>query len=110
MTSPDPRLDRARIALEGLSVGDAFGERFFYHPDLVGSLLDQRALPDAEVLVRWIAGKRIDSDRALVHSMWARPAMARDSWRAGRDSNPRPPGSKSPRRFVRDRPRVSLGK
>ncbi len=45
MTTPATRLERARISLEGLSVGDAFGERFFYHPDLVGALLDQRALP-----------------------------------------------------------------
>jgi hypothetical protein len=45
MTVSATRLERAHIALEGLSVGDAFGERFFVHPDLVGSLLDQRALP-----------------------------------------------------------------
>jgi ADP-ribosylglycohydrolase len=29
----DERLDRALCSLEGLSVGDAFGERFFYEPD-----------------------------------------------------------------------------
>lgn len=45
MTTNDARLDRARIALEGLSVGDAFGERFFIHPDVVGRLIAQRALP-----------------------------------------------------------------
>ena len=28
------RLGRARLSLEGLSVGDAFGERFFTHPDV----------------------------------------------------------------------------
>ena len=39
------RLARAHVALDGLSVGDAFGERFFLHPDIVGGLLAQRALP-----------------------------------------------------------------
>src|SRR5262245_43232883 len=39
------RLARARHALEGLSVGDAFGERFFLHPDLVEHLIVQRVLP-----------------------------------------------------------------
>jgi ADP-ribosylglycohydrolase len=47
MTTHDPRLERAIIALEGLSVGDAFGERFFFDPDLAGHLLIQRALPAA---------------------------------------------------------------
>src|SRR5262245_9936741 len=35
------RLARARISLEGLSVGDAFGEQFFSHP----SAIFERALP-----------------------------------------------------------------
>lgn len=38
-------MERARLALAGLSVGDAFGERFFVHPDVVESLLASRALP-----------------------------------------------------------------
>jgi ADP-ribosylglycohydrolase len=45
VTTNDARLERARIALEGLSIGDAFGERFFIHPDVVGRLIAQRALP-----------------------------------------------------------------
>ncbi len=46
MTSIDTtRFARARLALEGLSIGDAFGERFFIHPDVVERLLDLRALP-----------------------------------------------------------------
>ncbi|NTV64835.1 MAG: hypothetical protein HGA65_15095 [Oscillochloris sp.] len=45
MTNPDIRLNRARVALEGLSVGDAFGERFFVNPDIVSNLISQRALP-----------------------------------------------------------------
>jgi ADP-ribosylglycohydrolase len=39
------RLARARCSLEGLSVGDAFGERFFLHPNVVDGLTAQRALP-----------------------------------------------------------------
>jgi ADP-ribosylglycohydrolase len=35
---------RARCSLEGLSVGDAFGETFFVNPDLVEGLIAQRAL------------------------------------------------------------------
>jgi ADP-ribosylglycohydrolase len=45
MTSSLTRIERARLALEGLSVGDAFGERFFVHPDIVQRLIMQRALP-----------------------------------------------------------------
>lgn len=45
MTINDVRLDRAHVALEGLSVGDAFGERFFVHPDVAGRLIAERALP-----------------------------------------------------------------
>jgi ADP-ribosylglycohydrolase len=39
----DP-LERARQSLEGLSVGDAFGETFFVNPDVVEGLIAQRAL------------------------------------------------------------------
>ena len=42
--TPTP-LARARLALDGLSVGDAFGERFFGSPALVESLIAQRSLP-----------------------------------------------------------------
>lgn len=42
---PDARLARALVSLEGLSVGDAFGERFFVHPSSVGLLIGERALP-----------------------------------------------------------------
>jgi ADP-ribosylglycohydrolase len=47
VSSRQDRLDRARLSLEGLSVGDAFGERFFVHPDIVERLLALRALPAA---------------------------------------------------------------
>jgi len=39
------RLRRAAASLDGLSTGDAFGERFFGHPDVVGPQIGQRALP-----------------------------------------------------------------
>lgn len=39
------RMARARLSLEGLSVGDAFGERFFTTPNVVEVLIQQRALP-----------------------------------------------------------------
>jgi ADP-ribosylglycohydrolase len=38
-------IGRARRSLHGLSVGDAFGERFFGHPDVVPGLIAARALP-----------------------------------------------------------------
>ncbi|APR83538.1 N-formylglutamate deformylase [Minicystis rosea] len=41
------RMDRALLSLEGLSVGDAFGERFFVKPEVIAELLAQRALPPA---------------------------------------------------------------
>ncbi|MDC3987022.1 ADP-ribosylglycohydrolase family protein [Polyangium jinanense] len=41
------RMERALLALDGLSTGDAFGERFFVHPDRVERLISERALPAA---------------------------------------------------------------
>ena len=38
-------MTRAALSLQGLSCGDAFGERFFIHPDLAKSLVSQRAVP-----------------------------------------------------------------
>jgi ADP-ribosylglycohydrolase len=43
----DDRLTRARCSLEGLSVGDAFGERFFVNPASLQLLIGNRALPAA---------------------------------------------------------------
>ena len=39
----DP-IERAKCSLEGLSVGDAFGETYFVNPDLVEGLIAERAL------------------------------------------------------------------
>ncbi|MDC0744669.1 ADP-ribosylglycohydrolase family protein [Polyangium mundeleinium] len=41
------RMERALLALDGLSTGDAFGERFFVHPDHVERLNGERAVPAA---------------------------------------------------------------
>lgn len=44
----DPqRSRRARLSLDGLATGDAFGERFFGHPDLVEAQIERRAVPRA---------------------------------------------------------------
>lgn len=40
---------RARLSLDGLSIGDAFGERFFVHPNSVEGLIAQRAMPGGAV-------------------------------------------------------------
>src|ERR1700722_274868 len=39
------RLSRAIDSLHGLSCGDAFGERFFLHPEVAQPLIAQRAAP-----------------------------------------------------------------
>ncbi|MFP2907725.1 ADP-ribosylglycohydrolase family protein [Pyxidicoccus sp. 3LFB2] len=44
---PSARLVRALVSLEGLSVGDAFGERFFVSRELAQSLVEQRTVPRA---------------------------------------------------------------
>lgn len=41
----DANLKRALVSLQGLSVGDAFGERFFVHPNVVKNLIAERAVP-----------------------------------------------------------------
>lgn len=40
-------MERALLSLDGLSVGDAFGERFFLPPTVVMSVIEQRAMPRA---------------------------------------------------------------
>jgi ADP-ribosylglycohydrolase len=40
----DARMERVQIALEGLSVGDAFGQQFFYFPQ-VEAVIAERAVP-----------------------------------------------------------------
>jgi ADP-ribosylglycohydrolase len=43
---PTP-LERARISLDGLSAGDAFGDCFFGNPDQVAELIQRRVVPAA---------------------------------------------------------------
>jgi ADP-ribosylglycohydrolase len=45
VADPDARLLRARSSLDGLSLGDAFGERFFAPPDVMIPWLTTRTLP-----------------------------------------------------------------
>jgi ADP-ribosylglycohydrolase len=45
MKKEELRLTRAINSLQGLSVGDAFGEKFFVHPDVAENLINLRALP-----------------------------------------------------------------
>lgn len=44
--------DRARLSLDGLALGDAFGERYFIPPQTALSMIERRALPAADVW-RW---------------------------------------------------------
>jgi ADP-ribosylglycohydrolase len=44
-TDLEARRARARLSLAGLSVGDAFGERFFGRPDVVARMAQERAMP-----------------------------------------------------------------
>ena len=48
----EERMARTLVSLEGLSVGDGFGERFFVHPDIVHMLIDERAAGIAVALHR----------------------------------------------------------
>ena len=47
-TSSADRFARAALSLDGLSVGDAFGEQFFVSPSQVNALIAARTLPDPE--------------------------------------------------------------
>lgn len=46
-TDPEARLARARRSLDGLSLGDAFGQRFFGHALTVEAMIAHRAVPRA---------------------------------------------------------------
>src|SRR5262249_10219485 len=71
----DVRMQRAQLALEGLSLGDSFGERFFESPLTVDQRIEHRSLPstpwtytDDTVMAISIcevleAGEGVDRDR-----------------------------------------------
>lgn len=42
-----PNLDAARLSLEGLSIGDSFGDNFFIHSKNARTMIASRKLPDA---------------------------------------------------------------
>jgi ADP-ribosylglycohydrolase len=44
--SADTRMARALVSLDGLSVGDALGERFFLHPNVAQLIIGERGLPE----------------------------------------------------------------
>ena len=44
--SADICMARALVSLDGLSVGDAFGERFFLHPHVAQLIISERGLPE----------------------------------------------------------------
>jgi len=44
--SAETRLARTLVSLDGLSVGDAFGERFFLHPHVARLIIGERGLPE----------------------------------------------------------------
>jgi hypothetical protein len=43
----DNRLSQAFVTLQGLTVGDAFGQQFFLQPDLAAERIAARTLPIA---------------------------------------------------------------
>jgi ADP-ribosylglycohydrolase len=48
----DRQRRRARLALDGLALGDAFGERYFVPPETARSMIERRALP-AQPVWKW---------------------------------------------------------
>ena len=46
-TDHDERMARAQLALDGISVGDSFGERFFAQPDTAAARIAARLMPPA---------------------------------------------------------------
>lgn len=75
----DARLDRALLALDGVSLGDAFGERFFGPPDVVADLLVQRRLPASP----WSYTDDSEMALALVDVLRRHRSVDRDALAAG---------------------------
>ncbi|MFO1020469.1 MAG: ADP-ribosylglycohydrolase family protein [Planctomycetales bacterium] len=61
MTTPETRLARAKLSLEGLSVGDALGEQFF-SPWIRDACILQRIVPEG----RW----KWTDDTAMASPLW----------------------------------------
>lgn len=62
--------ERAALSLQGLSIGDAFGERFFYDPLVMIPRLQQELLPEAP----WRWSDDSAQAQALVHWLMEHPA------------------------------------
>jgi ADP-ribosylglycohydrolase len=73
------RLDRALLALDGLSLGDSFGERFFGPPDLVADMLVHRRLPAGA----WRYTDDSEMSLAIVDVLRRRGLVDRDALAAG---------------------------
>jgi ADP-ribosylglycohydrolase len=73
------RCERAWLSLEGLSLGDSFGERFFLDPAVVEGLIEQRAEPAAP----WTYTDDTEMALAVVEALRAHGTIDRD-WLAGR--------------------------
>jgi ADP-ribosylglycohydrolase len=59
------RMERARLSLEGLSIGDAFGECFFFDPNLVFKMIRSGVLPGPPYDPKVIEGHMRDGCAAL---------------------------------------------
>jgi ADP-ribosylglycohydrolase len=78
-------MERAYLALDGLSIGDAFGQRFF-HPSNVQSLIAERALPQApwpytDDTEMALAVTQVLHERGHVHQDELARTFARRYWR-----------------------------
>jgi ADP-ribosylglycohydrolase len=69
------RITRALSALDGLSVGDAFGERFFVAPEVVEQLVEARAIPRAP----WVTTDDTEMATAIVDVLERHGAVVQDA-------------------------------
>ncbi len=65
MNTTPSALERARLSLEGLSVGDAFGECFFFSPDLVFKLIRAGVIPGPPYAPERVEEYMMDQCQAL---------------------------------------------
>lgn len=73
-STPAARLARARLSLDGLSLGDGFGERFFTNPAVIEQLISARALPSPP----WTTTDDTEMATALVDVLESRAHVDRD--------------------------------
>jgi ADP-ribosylglycohydrolase len=73
-SDPVSQLARARVSLDGLSIGDAFGQRFFGPPGQVAAWLEARRWPEAP----WRVTDDTEMAVALVQVLELRGGVDRD--------------------------------